>query len=335
MQGEGQVRYLKYHEGSVIGVAFHPKDRFLFCSGAYDGKVNLYSAQRYEFLQSYAITTVSLARNVNAVRFNCDGSKILASTTARRLAVIDISRGEQVLSYDNCAFNGRDRAGLAADPSNPQVVACSCVNGKGLTLFDLRMQLPLDFLYDIHSGIIRDVMFLDGSWPWCGGESALASVGEDGMCKVTTLDGRCLHAFQTDQSQHSVTATPEMYNGALDDGFPSVLMFGGEQLSAYVPDAGIKETISVNREAPIWKLRYTSHGSLLYAACEGGAVHRYRRWPDRHEHLGLVYRHRGEVADMDISPYDEYLITASKDRSVGVLQLGGPNHGPSEYSELT
>lgn len=29
------------------------------------------------------------------------------------------------------------------------------------------------------------------------------------------------------------------------------------------------------------------------------------------------------------------LITASKDRSVGVLRLGAPNHGWTEYSELT
>lgn len=131
--------------------------------------------------------------------------QILASTTARRLAVIDVERGEQVMSYDNCkgfffsfsfpfsiqfynyknivhfhftgAFNGRDRAGLAADPVCPNMAVCSCVNGKvglkfvfsleyffsflfpsnnrcilfiqGLTLFDLRMPLPLDFVYDV------------------------------------------------------------------------------------------------------------------------------------------------------------------------------------------
>lgn len=31
----------------------------------------------------------------------------------------------------------------------------------------------------------------------------------------------------------------------------------------------------------------------------------------------------------------EVLITASKDRSVGILRLGAPNHGWTEYSELT
>ncbi|GBM23014.1 hypothetical protein AVEN_67001-1, partial [Araneus ventricosus] len=101
MQQEGTVKFLKFHQGSVRGVAFSPRDRYLFCSGAYDGKVNLYSAQRTELLMCYQISTLGNTRNVNAVRFTSDGSRILASTTARRLAVIDVERGEQVMSYDN------------------------------------------------------------------------------------------------------------------------------------------------------------------------------------------------------------------------------------------
>ena len=30
--------------------------------------------------------------------------QILATTTARRLAVIDVEKGEQILSYDNCKY---------------------------------------------------------------------------------------------------------------------------------------------------------------------------------------------------------------------------------------
>lgn len=52
------------------------QDRYLFCSGAYDGKVNLYSALRMELLMCYQITTMTLARNVNAVRFTSDGSRV-------------------------------------------------------------------------------------------------------------------------------------------------------------------------------------------------------------------------------------------------------------------
>ena len=34
-----------------------------------------------------------------------------------------------------------------------------------------------------------------------------------------------------------------------------LLMFGGDQVSAYVPDVGIQEALKENRESPIWKLR--------------------------------------------------------------------------------
>ncbi|XP_064632737.1 uncharacterized protein LOC135491033 [Lineus longissimus] len=335
MQQEGSVRFLKYHQGSVRGVAFHPKDRYLFCSGAYDGKVNLYSAKKYEFIQSYAITTVSLARNINAVRFTSDGTKILATTTARRMALIDVERGEQVISYDNCAFNGRDRTGLAADPITPNMAVCCCVNGKGLTLFDFRMPLPLDFINELHTGIIRDVIFVHESWPWGKNQRALMSVAQDGFLKICTFDGKSLHVSGTGQGLNTLCPTPENFGSAVDDGFTSLVMLGGKHSSAYVPEAGVQEELKENGDSPIWKLRYTSNGSLLYSACDGGVIRRYRRWPDHHEYLGDLFKHKGDVEDMDISPFDEYLVTASKDRSVGVLRLGSPNHGISEYGELT
>jgi len=336
MQQEGKPRFLKFHQGSVRGVAFSPKDRYLFCSGAYDGKVNLYSALRMELLMCYQITTMTLARNVNAVRFTSDGSRILAATTARRLAVVDVERGEQLLAYDNCAFSGRDRTGLAADPVCPNMAVSVAVNGKGLTLLDLRMPLPLDFVYDLHGSVIRDLAFMHPSWPWVRGQqSALLTAGGDGTCKVSTLDGRVLHAFQAGHQVNTVCPTPEPYNIAADDGFYSVIMSGGDLVSAYVPDTGIQEHLKEHRDMQVWKLRYTSNGSQLYSVCDGGIVRRYRRYPDHHEYLGEVYHHKGDIQDLDISPYDEYIITASKDRSVGVLRLGAPNHGWTEYSELT
>lgn len=95
MQKEGKPRFLKHHSNSVRGVAFSPRvciifsvllffcnvcnffqDRYLFCSGAYDGKVNLYSSLRMELLMSYSITTMAVAKNVNAVRFTSDGSRV-------------------------------------------------------------------------------------------------------------------------------------------------------------------------------------------------------------------------------------------------------------------
>uniref|UniRef100_A0A131YP65 Wd40 domain protein n=1 Tax=Rhipicephalus appendiculatus TaxID=34631 RepID=A0A131YP65_RHIAP len=130
MQKEGSPVFLRYHQGSVRGVSFSPRDRYLFCSGAYDGKVNLYTAQHMELLMCYQIASMGMTRNINAVRFTSDGSRILAATTARRLAVIDVERGEQVMTYDNCAYDTKDRASLAADPICPNMAVCSSANGK-------------------------------------------------------------------------------------------------------------------------------------------------------------------------------------------------------------
>jgi hypothetical protein len=76
------------------------------------------------------IVTASLSKVVNGLRFTSDGTKILVSTTAKRLAVIDIEHGEQIQGYDNCTFNGRDRAAIAVDPTSPHYVATTCPNGR-------------------------------------------------------------------------------------------------------------------------------------------------------------------------------------------------------------
>lgn len=39
MQKEGKVRFLKYHDKAVKSVSFNPKERYIFCSCASDGKV--------------------------------------------------------------------------------------------------------------------------------------------------------------------------------------------------------------------------------------------------------------------------------------------------------
>ncbi|XP_071784135.1 uncharacterized protein [Asterias amurensis] len=335
MQQEGRVQFLKYHLGTVRGVAFCPKDRYLFCSGAFDGRVNLYTAQKCILLQSYSVTTFSLARNIHAVRFTSDGRKILATTSAGRLAVVDVETGAQLITYESCAFNRKDRTGLAVDPKCPNTVVCTCVNGKGLAVFDLRMSIPRLYIYDLHSDIIRDVTFLGDSWPWCSGETTFVTASVDGHGKVVTLDGRTLLDISAGTVLQCVDPTPGPYNAMEEDGFCSVVMLGGGEVCAYLPHAGVQETLKQSGEDAIWKLKYTSNGSMLYTACEKGVIRRYRRYPDRHEYLGEVFRHKADVQDMDISPYDEYLVTASKDRSVGIIKLGLPNHGCTEYGEFT
>lgn len=53
-------------------------------------------------------------------------------------------------------YNGPDRTGLAVDiQAGPNIAACCCVNGRGLSIFDLRMPLPLDFIYDVSYSLAK------------------------------------------------------------------------------------------------------------------------------------------------------------------------------------
>lgn len=90
-------------------------------------------------------------------------------------------------------------------------------------------------------------------------------------------------------------------------------MSGGDLVSAYVLVSGIQEHLKEHKDSPVWKLRYTSNGSTLYSVCDGGILRRYRRYPDRHEYLGEVYRHKGDIQDLDISPYDECILFQKMD----------------------
>ena len=377
---------------------------------------------------------------MTGVKFTCDGRRILAATNAKRMTVLDVDRAEQIQCFDNCAVNARDRIPLATDPVCPHLAVCVCVNGKGLTLFDLRMPLPLDFVLDLHSSPIRDISFLDNSWPFLRShQSGLVSLSADGVCKVTTLDGRTLHCFEVGHASHCIAVTPESFGGvgrsssisqslgglscvgsagtsvssssrfttsrlsslnsipgSLGQKFASLMIIGGPCLSRYRPDTGLIErqevlkgiksnwevdvnasasaanNLSVEGPSPpltptvvscpstptntpsscsphssspsltssaashITRLKYTSNGSLLYASTNTGVVKRYRRYPDgQHKFLGDVMHHKGVIYDMDISPFDEYLITASKDRHVGLLCLGSPNHGWTGFCQLT
>lgn len=100
-------------------------------------------------------------------------------------------------------------------------------------------------------------------------------------------------------------------------------------MSAYYHDTGKLEHLKENKEKLIWKIRYffnkfyfsyiiseikiqfiincryTSNGAQLFTGCEGGILRRYRRYPDHHAYLGIVYQHKKDIEDFDISPYDE------------------------------
>ena len=167
--------------------------------------------------------------------------------------------------------------------------------------------------------------------------------------QATTLDGRFLHCFEVGHHANSIAPTPEEYGSAVDDGFSSLMMVGGDFMSSYMPENGIQErhqfdlnlsiqtssssttlsstttlsspssTSSPSAPPPstaegpkmFWKLKYSSNGSLLYTAGDGGVVRRYRRYPHHHHCLGELFRHKGDVQDMDISPYDECMFNNS------------------------
>ena len=88
MEVQPKLEILKFHQGNVRGVAFSPvvstqhdatfliasvkefkclhcltcdvfcflQDRYLFCSGAYDGKINVYDAKKCNLLGSYPVS---------------------------------------------------------------------------------------------------------------------------------------------------------------------------------------------------------------------------------------------------------------------------------------
>lgn len=69
-----------------------------------------------------------------------------------------------------------------------------------------------------------------------------------------------------------------------------------------------KQLMACDHNTPQIISRYTSNGSQLYSVCDGGVVRRYRRYPHHHEYLGEVYQHKGDIQDLDISPYDECIL---------------------------
>lgn len=251
--------------------------------------------------------------------------------------MIDAERGELICSYDNCAYSGRDRAPLASDPQNPHMAICGCTNGKGLITFDLRKQQPAHFALNVHSSLIRDIIYLDQSWPFGEShQSTVVSLSLDGVCKIRTVDDHVLQVFDVKHRSNCITATPNVYSMSDQEGFESIMMIGGDCLSRYRPashDSYRLHTYAPN-EKPIHKLKYTSNGHLLYAISSGGQVRRYRRIGNEHLLLGEVYSHNDEVLDMDISPNDEYIVTASRDGHVGLLCLGAPSFGWTGYMQL-
>jgi len=252
--------------------------------------------------------------------------------------VIDAESGELLSSYDNCAYSGKERAPLASDPSNPNLAVCGCTNGKGLITFDLRLENPAHFALNVHSSLIRDIIYLDESWPFGGShQNSVVSLSLDGVCKIRTVDDRSLHVFDVKHRSHCITATPDTYSNSSQDRLDSLMLIGGDGLTGYVAPTADQEQNLLSyslKEGTINKLKYTSNGHMLYAISTGGQVSRYRRVGDDHCYLGEVYSHNDEIIDMDLSPIDEYIVTASRSGHVGLLCLGAPSRGWTGFMQV-
>lgn len=251
--------------------------------------------------------------------------------------MIDVERGELICSYDSCAYSGKDRAPLASDPQNPNLAICGCTKGKGLISFDLRKSRPIHFALDVHSSLIKDIIYLDESWPFGDRhQGSVVSLSLDGICKIRTLDDRELHVLDVKHFSSCVTATPNIYSNLNEEGFENIMMIGGDNLSGYVP--ANKElkllTYGLNEEKPVCKLKYTSNGHILYTISAGGQVRRYQRFGAKHHFLGVLYTHDDAIMDMDLSYNDEYIVTASRDGHIGLNCLGAPSYGWTGFMQL-
>lgn len=238
-----------------------------------------------------------------------------------------------VCNYDNCAYSGKERAPLASDPHNPNMVICGCTNGKGWIMFDLRKQQPALFSLNVHTSVMRDITYLDESWPF-GHQNTAASVSLDGVCKIRSFDDKEVHSIDVGFRSNCIAASPDCFYMSDDHGLKGSLMIGGDGLSGYMAELESKVINFGLYEKPIQKLKYTSNGHFLYTASSDGQVYKFRRLDGELQFLSEVYSHRDEIVDMDISTTDEFIVTASRDGTVGLMCLGVPSYGWTGFMQL-
>lgn len=267
--------------------------------------------------------------------FECHINLQQQTTTTKRLSVIDPEKGALVSAYENCGYSGRERAPLATHPHNPNIAVSGCTNGKGLITFDLRKQQPAHFSLNVHTTVIRDIIYLDDSWPFHQKET-ICSIGSDGICKIRSLDDKQLRIFGLKNRSNCLAATPDAFSSEIGNGSNrSMLMIGGDDLYGYMPGPDLEMLRCCFRtfEKSINKMKFTSNGHFLFVA-SGERVERYRRIDRELQFINEVYCHRSDIVDMDISHKDEYLITASRDGTVGLMCLGVPSHGWTGFMQL-
>lgn len=128
----------------------------------------------------------------------------------------------------------------------------------------------------IHEQAIRDILVLRDGW---GQEHAgagfplIQTASEDRRSKVIDFTGRVLETFDLRAPLYSLTHTPEDPGSTL--GFEEGLVFGSKQVMIRGADCQERETFHESHNVgQVWKVRYTTVGTELYAACDDGHVRR-------------------------------------------------------------
>ena len=143
----------------------------------------------------------------------------------------------------------------------------------------------------------------------------MATASNDGSFKIVSLDGKATYSRHVGHALNTVAITPEPFQAYSDDGYSSLVTCGGDSMTSYTPivsnsqqnaqnyimSDSIKEPIS----SPIWKIRYSLSGNVCYCSDENGVITRYRRINNQLSSPEILHQHKGDVQDIDISPYDE------------------------------
>ncbi|EGC37192.1 hypothetical protein DICPUDRAFT_150199 [Dictyostelium purpureum] len=245
-------------------------------------------------------------------------------------------------------------AGLdAMDPDNPNILVTPNITGKGLSQIDIRSPITIKNIDPIHQNTINDIQILNSSWSRYynrgnnsgnnnnvnnnSGSSTLGSsstsliltASSDSTVKIIDNQKNTLRQMDSTSSQHCVAHTPEPpeSNG-------SCIAVGGDKLSIFLPDGNLQHSYVIPSSRSIMKTAYTHNGTKLFIANNDGNLRLFNKTNYKHDLIGIVYKHSRDIQDLSISKNDEYLVTASADSKVGLIRIGEPIFGPSEFGEI-
>ncbi|KAL6073569.1 hypothetical protein QOT17_004876 [Balamuthia mandrillaris] len=326
---------------SFRGCAFSPVNEPLFSTACYNGMACLCNAAARSPTEKL-VKQVQLIGRLHSTRWNLDGTKVMFGSHNNSLSVVDVERWEPLHQYANQFFGGSDRGALAISQEDPNLVAGGGNPGAEHALFDIRVKDKPIRTWKVHTHTIRDMCFVDGSWFGLSSGELLLSCGSGAnssgqaiLCDLAgnVLASRCI--MEVGESPHwlagaySVTVTPPYFGSGNKAKYDSkrcvtvglngkVLLLPCNQFT----NSNYEKFVFLSHlpQRPVWKLRYNSNGTLLFAASDGGVVNMYHRKEDgSHIMVKKIIQHLNDIEDCDISIHDNYLITASQDDTIGIV----------------